>query len=341
MAKTLSQMQNLKRSVATTPLSGLHSLVQEDLALVNRVIVENLDNGVPLIPQLARHIIAAGGKRLRPALTIVSAKLCGYGSGERHVQLAACIELIHTATLLHDDVVDESALRRGNATANEIWGNKASVLVGDFLLSRAFQIMVKDGSLDALRILSDASAIISQGEVMQLTTANNLETTQKQYIDVVTAKTATLFAAACELGALVAGKKEKEKILREAGLSLGIAFQIMDDTLDYAAEQKTLGKSVGDDFREGKVTLPVILAYGRGTEEEKKFWKRTLEEQQLEKGDLEQAMALISKYGAIRDSVRIAEEYCEASRGLISVFPDGAEKEALLETVDFCTQRAY
>ncbi len=334
-------MENLQYSTPEPSLNSLHALVREDLACVNKVIMENLDTGVPLIPQLAHHIIAGGGKRLRPALTLISAKLCQYRGGARHIELAACIELIHTATLLHDDVVDESALRRGNTTANEIWGNKASVLVGDFLLSRAFQIMVKDGSLTALGILSDASAVIAQGEVMQLTTANNLETTRQQYLDVITAKTATLFAAACELGAVVADKQEKRELLRQTGVALGIAFQIMDDTLDYAAEQQTLGKSVGDDFRDGKVTLPVILAYSEGTQAEKKFWKRTLEDQQYGEGDMEQALGIIHKYDAIKHSIALAEEYCETARRLISGFPATPEKSALLETVDFCVQRAY
>lgn len=333
-------MDNLKYAQPAPSLNALHSLVRDDLARVNDVIIGNLENTVPLIPQLARHIIAAGGKRLRPALTLLSAKLCKY-DGNRHIGLAASIELIHTATLLHDDVVDESALRRGNATANEIWGNKASVLVGDFLLSRAFQLMVKDGSLAALKILSDASAIISQGEVLQLTTANNLETTREQYIEVVMSKTATLFAAACELGAVVADDKEKESVLREAGLSLGIAFQIMDDTLDYVAVQAKLGKSVGDDFRDGKVTLPVIFAYEKGTEEEKEFWKRTLEKQEIRDGDFEHAAQIIQKYDTITLSIAVAEDYCAKARSLISGFSDSPEKRAFTETVDFCTQRAY
>ncbi len=327
-------------TVKSPTLDRLQSLVRKDLASVDQVILSHIDSGVPLIPKLARHIIAAGGKRLRPALTLLSAKLCGY-SGERHVHLAACVEFIHTATLLHDDVVDESALRRGSATANEVWGNKASVLVGDFLLSRAFQLMVSDGSLKVLRILSNASAVIAQGEVMQLTTANNPQTTEQEYLEVITAKTATLFAAACELGAVVSAQEDKEDVLRAIGLALGIAFQIMDDTLDYVAEQATLGKSIGDDFRDGKVTLPVILAYARGTTEEQQFWTRTLEDQAIEEGDLEKAMKIINKYRAITDSITLAESYCESARKLLAPFPQSPEKDALLETIDFCTQRAY
>ncbi|HEU5047865.1 MAG TPA: polyprenyl synthetase family protein [Rickettsiales bacterium] len=322
-------------------LNRLHALVREDLARVNAIITSNLGEDVPLIPAVAQHIIASGGKRLRPSLTLLSARLCGYRSGERHSQLAASIELIHTATLLHDDVVDESKMRRGKATANELWGNKASVLVGDFLLSRAFQLMVADGSLKALKILSDASAIISRGEVMQLTTANNMETTQAQYLEVITSKTAALFAAACELGAVVSGQTQMEGVLNEIGLCLGIAFQIMDDALDYAANEKTLGKAVGDDFRDGKVTLPVILAYTDGSAEERTFWKRTMEEQDIHDGDLEHATDLIARYDAITRSVAVAENYCETARKLISRFADSEEKEALLETVAFCTQRSY
>jgi octaprenyl-diphosphate synthase len=318
----------------------LQALVQADLARVDQVILSHIDSGVPLIPKLARHIIAAGGKRLRPALTLLCAKLCGYG-GARHIHLAACVEFIHTATLLHDDVVDESALRRGNATANEVWGNKASVLVGDFLLSRAFQLMVADGSIKVLKILSDASAVIAQGEVLQLTTANNPETTQEQYLEVITAKTATLFAAACELGAVVSERQEKEDALRQAGLDLGIAFQIMDDALDYSASDATLGKKVGDDFREGKITLPVINAYERGGTEEKAFWKRTLEDQDVQPGDLEKAIDIINRHQAISASIALAETYCESARAQLAGFPAGPEKDALLETIDFCTQRAY
>jgi octaprenyl-diphosphate synthase len=328
-------------SATTAPtLEKLQSLVRGDLAHVDQLILSHIGSDVPLIPRLARHIIAAGGKRLRPALTLLCAKLCGY-TGKRHIALAACIEFIHTATLLHDDVVDESALRRGSATANEVWGNKASVLVGDFLLSRAFQLMVSDGSLKVLKILSDASAVIAQGEVLQLTTANNPETTQQQYFDVITAKTATLFAAACELGAVVAERGEKEASLRQAGLNLGIAFQIMDDALDYAAHQATLGKEIGDDFRDGKITLPIILAYEQGTAQEHAFWKRTLEDQDMQEGDLEEAIKIITKYQTIERSIGLATDYCASARSLILPFPASAEKEALLETIDFCTQRAY
>ena len=321
-------------------LDKLQALVADDSAKVNEVILKNLDSGVPLVPLLARHIIASGGKRLRPALTLLSAKLCGY-NGDRHINLAACVEFIHTATLLHDDVVDESALRRGKATANDIWGNKASVLVGDFLFSKSFQLMVADGSLQTLKILSDASAIIAQGEVMQLETSNDISTTREQYIEVVTAKTATLFAAACEIGAVVAEKTESQENLRKAGLDLGVAFQIMDDALDYSAQQEELGKAVGDDFRDGKITLPIIFAYEKSNEAEQGFWKRTLEKQEFAEGDLEKAISIISKYDAISESITIAKQYCESARASLASFPNSPEKAAFLEIIDFCADRGY
>lgn len=321
-------------------LAKLQALVQEDIARVDQVILSHIDSSVPLIPKLARYIIAAGGKRLRPALTVLCARLCGY-SGDRHIRLAACVEFIHTATLLHDDVVDESALRRGNATANDVWGNKASVLVGDFLFSRSFQLMVSDGSLKVLKILSDASAVIAQGEVLQLTTANNPAISEEQYLEVISAKTAALFAAACQLGAVVSEKPEYETALLNVGMNLGIAFQIVDDALDYSARQEMLGKTVGDDFREGKITLPVIHAYAKGTEDERKFWERTLEEHVQEDGDLAQAISIINKYQAIDTSIARAEEFTDEARSLLATLPHGPEQDALMETIDFCTRRAY
>jgi octaprenyl-diphosphate synthase len=266
--------------------------------------------------------------------------MLGY-EGERHIALAACVEFIHTATLLHDDVVDESKLRRGLATANDVWGNKASVLVGDFLLSRAFQLMVDDGSLEVLRILSDASAVIAQGEVLQLTTSNELSTTEAQYLQVVIGKTATLFAAACELGAVVTEKTEHQKSLRQLGLNLGIAFQMMDDGLDYVADQSTLGKAVGDDFRDGKVTLPVIYAYSQSTAEERAFWDRTLGEQEQTEADLPTALMLLKKYKAIEYTLERAEAYCIDALNCLKAFPASAEKSALEEIIHFCTHRAY
>ncbi|MCH7487518.1 MAG: polyprenyl synthetase family protein [Proteobacteria bacterium] len=338
MGVVVSLEGELEKKPSLEPLSAL---VADDLMAVNELVVLRMDSSVSLIPQVAGHIVAAGGKRLRPMLTLASARMCGY-SGTRHIALAACVEFIHTATLLHDDVVDESDLRRGLASANSLWGNKASVLVGDFLFSRAFELMVEDGSLDVLSILSRASSIIAEGEVMQLITSNDTETGEGAYLDVIRAKTAELFSAACRLGAVVAGRpKVEEEALRAFGLNLGIAFQIIDDVLDYSALQADLGKTVGDDFRDGKITLPVVLAFRRGDEHERAFWRRTLEEGEQAEGDLEKALGLLQKHDALVDSIDRARHYGAMARDAMGIFPDGAEKAALAELIDFCMQRAY
>ena len=330
------------RSPSRKPsLDALLALVTGDLEQVNREILRRMDSRVELIPKLAGHIIAAGGKRLRPMLTLAAARMCGY-PGERHVLLAACVEFIHTATLLHDDVVDESDLRRGNATANVVWGNQASVLVGDFLFSRAFQLMVEDGSLEVLRILANASAVIAEGEVLQLITSNDTATSEDAYLDVITAKTAALFAAACRVGAVVADRPKVEaEALESFGRNLGIAFQLVDDALDYSARQATLGKTVGDDFKEGKITLPVVLAYRRGDEAERAFWRRTLESLEQQPGDLAKAQGLMDRHGALRDTVERARHYGAIARDALALFPDSEIKQALAETIEFCIERAY
>jgi len=323
-------------------LAPLMALVGEDLKRVNEVIVRRMHSPVALIPQLAGHIVAAGGKRMRPMLTLAAARLCGVSSGERHVHLAACVEFIHTATLLHDDVVDESDLRRGRATANAVWGNKSSVLVGDFLFSRAFQVMVEDGSLDVLRILSNASAVIAEGEVLQLTTANDTETTESAYLEVIRAKTATLFAAAARVGAIVAGRpRAEEEALESYGLNLGIAFQLVDDVIDYASTAEKMGKSVGDDFRDGKITLPVVLAFLRGDDEERQFWRRTLEALDQRPGDLEHAIELMNRHGSLRDTVERARHYGAIARDALGIFPEHPVKRALAELVEFAIHRAH
>jgi octaprenyl-diphosphate synthase len=322
-------------------IQPLTELVGEDLKAVNQFIVDRMHSPVALIPQLAGHIVAAGGKRLRPMLTLGAAHLCGY-DGDRHKALAACVEFIHTATLLHDDVVDESDLRRGLATANAVWGNKASVLVGDFLFARAFQLMVADGSLRVLDILSNASAVIAEGEVLQLVTSNDTETSEQSYLEVIRCKTAALFAAACRIGAVVADRpRVEEEALDSFGLNLGIAFQLIDDVLDYSAKQSELGKSIGDDFREGKITLPVVLAFRRGDGEERKFWKRALEDVEQTDADLGQAIGLLERHGALRDTVARAGHYGAIARDALGIFPDSQAKRALVEIVDFCIDRAY
>ncbi len=322
-------------------LDTLTALVAEDMAAVNVLIVQRMESSVPLIPQLAGHIVAAGGKRLRPILTLACSQLCGY-AGQRHRKLATCVEFIHTATLLHDDVVDASDLRRGGPSANALFGNQASVLVGDFLFSRAFQLMVEDGSLEVLKILSTASAVIAEGEVLQLSTMNDSATSEQAYLEVVCAKTAELFAAACRIGAIVAGRGAvEEEALRTYGLNLGIAFQIIDDVLDYSAQQTELGKTVGDDFREGKMTLPVILAINRGDEAERTFWRRVLEKLEQRVGDLAQAQELLHKHHALSDCIVRARHYGAIARDALGIFPDTPAKAALLNIVDFTINRGF
>jgi octaprenyl-diphosphate synthase len=328
---------------AEDALSALVSLVEDDLEACNRVIVQRMDSPVALIPQLAAHIVAAGGKRLRPLLTLAAARLCGYPGpegGQRHVDLAACVEFIHTATLLHDDVVDESQLRRGLASANAVFGNKASVLVGDFLFARAFQLMVDDGSLQVLAILSKAAATIAEGEVLQLVTQNDLSTTEARYLDVIQGKTAALFAAACQIGAVVARRPDREEAgLAEYGMKLGIAFQLVDDALDYVADQATLGKTIGDDFREGKITLPVLAAFVAGDDLEKAFWRRTIEALEQTDADLDRAMGLIADHGAIRVTLERAQRFVQEAKAALSVFPDSPIRRALADVADYTVQR--
>jgi len=322
-------------------LDTLVTLLKGDLARVNRVIVDRMHSPVALIPQLAGHIVAAGGKRLRPMLTLATARLCGY-SGERHVALAAAVEFIHTATLLHDDVVDSSNLRRGLATANAVWGNKPSVLVGDFLFSRAFELMVEDGSLKVLQILSRASAVIAEGEVLQLMTSNDTGTTEQDYLRVISDKTAELFAAASRIGAVLGERSDEDEASLDAyGRNLGVAFQLIDDMLDYSAREAELGKTVGDDFRDGKITLPVVLAYRAGNETERAFWRRTLEDQDQRDGDLARAIELMNRHGCLYATWDRASHYGELARRALAPFRDGAEKRALLEAVDFCLARGH
>ncbi len=322
-------------------LKPLLDLVDADMARVNRIILDKAHSDVDLIPELARHLINSGGMRLRPMLTLAAAQMCGYG-GDGHVTLAVSVEFMHTATLLHDDVVDESALRRGKATARMVWGNQASVLVGDFLLGQSFKMMVDVGSLKALRILSGAAAIIAEGEVMQLSAAKNTATTEDEYLAVIDAKTAALFSAAAEVGAAIAERPQPEQAaLRSYGRNLGLSFQLVDDALDYAGEERRLGKSVGDDFREGKITLPVVLAYRRGNEEERAFWRRTLETGKIADGDLERAIGLMKAHRTIDDTIERARHYGAIARDALAIFPDSRHKSALLEVVAFCVNRAH
>jgi octaprenyl-diphosphate synthase len=322
-------------------LKPIMALVADDMALVNRIILDKARSDVDLIPELARHLIDSGGKRMRPMLTIATAKLCGY-EGVGHVKLAASVEFMHTATLLHDDVVDESDLRRGKAAARILWGNEASVLVGDFLLGQAFKMMVEVGSMGALRVLSNAAVVIAEGEVMQLSVSKNTATTEEDYMAVIESKTAALFAAAAEVGGILAERSAQEQAaLRSYGKNLGLAFQLVDDALDYSGEQAKLGKSVGDDFREGKITLPVVLSYRRGSEDVRAFWRRTLQLDERRDGDLKAAIAHVNDSGAIDETIKRARHYGAMAGAALAIFPEDPAKSALLDAVEFCIRRLH
>jgi octaprenyl-diphosphate synthase len=322
-------------------LDALMALVAADMNGVNSVILERMQSKVALIPELAGHLIAGGGKRMRPMLTLACASLLGY-PGTRHHKLAAAVEFIHTATLLHDDVVDGSGMRRGKRTANLIWGNPASVLVGDFLFSRAFELMVEDGSLKVLRILSHASAVIAEGEVEQLTAQRQVGTDEEQYLTIITAKTAALFAAACRVAPVVAEADEDAELAFESfGKNLGIAFQLTDDVIDYASDAATMGKGVGDDFRDGKMTLPVILAYARGSEADRAFWRSAMAGECVGQDDLAQAIALVRSTDALSDTIERARQYGRRAIDALASFPSSKAKSALVEAVEFAIARAY
>ncbi len=322
-------------------LEPMFALVASDLNLVNAVILERMQSDIPLIPELAGHLIAGGGKRMRPMLTLASARLLDY-SGARHHKLAAAVEFIHTATLLHDDVVDNSDLRRGRRTANIIWGNPASVLVGDFLFSRSFELMVEDGSLKVLKILSGTSAIIAEGEVNQLTAVRRIDLSEQRYLDIIGAKTAALFAAACRVSAVVAERGEADELALDAyGRNLGIAFQLVDDAIDYVSDANTMGKDTGDDFREGKMTLPVILAYARGSEAERAFWKDAVSGRRNGDSDLAEAIRLVRSTRAVDDTLARARHYGQRAIDALGCFAGGAAKDAMVEAVEFAVARAF
>ena len=322
-------------------LDAMMGLVAADMNGVNAVILDRMQSKVALIPELAGHLIAGGGKRMRPMLTLASANLLGY-PGTRHHKLAAAVEFIHTATLLHDDVVDGSGMRRGKRTANLIWGNPASVLVGDFLFSRAFELMVEDGSLKVLRILSHASAVIAEGEVNQLTAQRQIDTDEDHYLEIISAKTAALFAAACRVSPVVAEASEDAELALECyGRNLGIAFQLSDDVIDYASDAATMGKGVGDDFRDGKMTLPVILAYARGSDDDRDFWRAAISGRRVSDEDLAQAIRLLRSTEALADTVERARQYARRAIDALAMFPGSKAKSALVEAAEFAVSRAY
>ncbi len=322
-------------------IDRLVEMVEADMERVNATILARTGSEVTMIPEVANHLISSGGKRLRPILTLAMAQLVDY-RGDGHVRLAAAVEFMHTATLLHDDVVDESEMRRGKLAARMLWGNEASVLVGDFLLGQAFKMMVEVGSLRALEILSAAAAVIAEGEVMQLAAAKNTSTTEDEYVAVIRAKTAELFAAACEVGPALASRPRAEQAAcRSFGMNLGIAFQLVDDALDYGGKAAKLGKNVGDDFREGKVTLPVVLAFRRGSETERSFWRRTIEQGEVVDGDLEHAVALMIRHRALEDTIKRARHYGAIAKDALALFPDAEIKTALSDAVEFTIGRTH
>ena len=330
-----------RRGAEPPSLDPMMALTAQGMNAVNAVILDRMQSEIPLIPALAGHLISGGGKRLRPMLTLAGAELVGY-QGTRHHKLAAAVEFIHTATLLHDDVVDGSDLRRGKATANIVFGNPATVLVGDFLFSRSFELMTEDGSLKVLKILSGASAIIAEGEVDQLTAQRKIETSEERYLQIIRAKTAALFAAASRISAVVAECDDnQERALDEYGRNLGVAFQLVDDAMDYASEAEAMGKTRGDDFREGKMTLPVILAYSRGTDEERKFWETAISGHRTSDDDLAEAIALIDKYNAVADTRSRARHFAQRAIDAISIFPDSTARSAMGEAARFAVAREF
>ena len=339
----MTKIVNFSESRRSTDdaLSVLHALFDEELQQVELAISEHMKSAAALIPEIGDHLIGAGGKRLRPLLTMSAARLANYQDRD-HITMAAAVEYMHTATLLHDDVVDDSDMRRGQPTARNLWGNSASVLVGDFLLGQAFRMMVAAGSLPALDILSSAAAVIAEGEVMQLAAMNNAQISEDSYLDIIDAKTATLFAAAAEVGGVIADAQTAEqKALSAYGRNLGIAFQLVDDALDYGSVNRVLGKNIGEDFAEGKVTLPVILAYHRGDAEAREFWEAAVKNPNNEGDRLDRALALMDKTDALADTIERARHYGDKAKDALGLFPASEVQQTLIRLVDFCIARAY
>ena len=314
-------------------------MANDDMGAVDALILERMQSPVGMIPNLAEHLVGAGGKRLRPLLTIAAANMCAY-KGTSHQKLAAAVEFIHTATLLHDDVVDESALRRGKKPANLIWGNSASILVGDFLFARAFNLMVETGSMDALGILSNAASVIAEGEVQQLAALRNMSMSEDDYMEVIKAKTAELFAAATEVAPVISGRDTQQRqALREYGMKLGLAFQLVDDALDYGGFESALGKSIGDDFREGKMTLPVIRAVAAANETEKAFWYRVIVDHDQNDMDLEVAVSYLRKAGALQSTLDLAKSYSTDAANALDIFPASAWRKSLQDLAEYVVAR--
>lgn len=323
-------------------VKNLSNLCKEDLNSINTLILEKLDSSVPLIQEIGKYLILSGGKRLRPLLTTSCFHILNNQSlkNVNHIGLAAAVEFIHAATLLHDDVVDLSKDRRGNLTANEVWGNKTSVLVGDFLFSRSFQLMTKYGNMETLKILSDTSVVISEGEVLEISNDKNLEMNQDTYFQVINGKTASLFSAACQVGGISGGAKDNEhQALKSFGTNFGMAFQLIDDAIDYSSNSKTMGKNIGDDFKEGKITLPIILAYGRSNNEEKKFLQNVISNPKEDQKNFKLTKELFIKYKCIEDTLIRANHFADVAIDSLSIFNDNEYKEALIKLIDTSIKR--
>lgn len=329
----------IQSDAALSPAQTLWDMASDDMAAVDSLILKRMQSPVGMIPNLAEHLVGAGGKRLRPLLTIAASNMCAY-SGASHHKLAAAVEFIHSATLLHDDVVDESALRRGKKPANLIWGNSASILVGDFLFARAFNLMVETGSMDALGILSNAASVIAEGEVQQLAALRKISMSEQDYMQVIKAKTAELFAAATEVAAVITDSPQTQReALREYGMKLGLAFQLVDDALDYGGFESALGKSVGDDFREGKMTLPVIRAVAIADTSEKDFWHRVITDNDQTDMDLETAVSYLRKAGALQSTLDLAKIYSEEAARALDIFPLSPWRKSLQDLAAYVVAR--
>ena len=317
-----------------------YEFIKEDVNEVNKFIINKLRSDVPLIPIISEHLLKSGGKRIRPSLTILFSKLFGYHFGKRHIELSSCIELIHMASILHDDVIDESKLRRGRVTANNLWGNKSSVLVGDYLFSKSFQIITRDNDFNVMKTIADASQLLAKGEVMQLSLTNNLDTTKEKYLKVIEGKTSGLFSAACKLGGIITNQnKVVISKLNLFGKYLGIAFQILDDVLDYDNSPNNFGKKIGDDFKEGKVTIPILMAYNKSNKIEKVFWKKVIEDMNQSNGDFKKCLDIIDKYKCLEDAKNIAESYALKAREILNSFPKNNFNYALKKICDFVFNR--
>jgi len=337
----LTASKDTQHQSRETALDRLVDRTEAAMQRVNALILERADSHVEMVPELARYLIDSGGKRLRPMLTLAAAHVFGSETG-REVKFAAAVEFMHNATLLHDDVVDESKVRRGQPAARMVWGNQASVLVGDFLLGQAFLMMVEAGDIDALGVLSRAAAIIAEGEVFQLAKTGDLETTADEYHQVIRAKTATLFEAATEVGAMAGGADTAgRRAMAIYGRELGIAFQLVDDVLDYGGTDGTLGKNTGDDLREGKMTLPVILTLARADADERALLINVLGKDDADASDLTKVIKIMARHGALAFTVREAETRVDAAKAALQSLPASDMRELLAEIADFCLLRAY